>query len=103
MLRGDRLKRLRNQHELTHEEIAEALGVSVSQIWRYEAEKVDPSTEVLSRMAKLFHVTTDYLVGLTDDATPPIEGDLSEKEKRVVAALRHGEPMLAIKAIVDDE
>lgn len=103
MLRGDRVKYLRNRKGYTHEELAELLAVSVSQIWRYEADKIDPSSDVVARLARLFGVTTDYLVGLSDEPTPPIAGELSEKERKIVSALRHGEPMEAIRMIADDE
>lgn len=103
MLHGDRLKHLREIRGYTHTELAELLEVSYPQIYRYEAGKSDPSGDVISRMANLFNVTTDYLLGITDDSSPQIRVDnLTPTEKKVLAAMRQGHPLEAIKAIVDD-
>lgn len=98
MLSGGRFKELREKHGYTHEELAELLGIGTTQIWRYENEKTDPSTKILGRIAKVFGVSTDYLLGLSDD---PISGmridNLSQREKMVLAAMRRGEVVEAIR------
>ena len=59
----DRLKALRAEHGLTQEALAKLIGVERSSIGKYESRQgVLPSTEVLTRLAGLFHVTTDYLL-----------------------------------------
>ncbi len=104
MLHGDRLKILREGRGYTHHELANLLDVGSAQIWRYESGKTAPTADVLTRMGKLFNVSTDYLLGLTDTPLPPgvSASDLSEKERNVIAALREGEPYEAIKLIVAD-
>jgi transcriptional regulator with XRE-family HTH domain len=104
MLHGERLKALRESKRYTHQHLANMLGLAMVQVWRYEAGKTDPSGDVLARMAKVFNVSVDYLLGLTDTPLPPgvSASDLSEKERNVIAALREGEPYEAIKLIVAD-
>lgn len=104
MLYGDRLKSLRESRKYTHQELALLLEVGFAQIYRYEAGKNEPTADVLTRIAKLFDVSIDYLVGLTDAPLPPgfAISTLTEKEQGVLAALRRGENYEAIKLIVND-
>jgi len=102
MLQGDRLKALRESKGYTHHDLANLLNVGYAQIYRYEANKSDPSTYVLERAAELFGVSVDYLLGLTDDPIPD-QSSLSHKEKQVIAAWRRGERFEAIKMIVVDD
>lgn len=100
MLRGDRFKELRERKGYTHEELAELLGIGTTQIWRYENEKTDPSTKILGNIARVLEVSTDYLLGLTDDPSSAIRIDnLSQKEKAVLSAMRRGEVVEAIRVL----
>lgn len=101
MLRGDRVRALRLDRGLTHEELAELLSINVRQIARYESNETDPSGEIVSRIASAFGVSADYLLGLTDNPFPHVGSeDLSEQERRIIAALRGGDVVSAIKEIV---
>ena len=102
MLRGDRLKSLREKGGYTHAELAEMLDLGYAQVYRYEAGKTDPSGEILDRIASVFGVSVDYLLGRTDDPTPSVS-NLSSKEKEVVSALRRGDYKALMKAVVGDE
>jgi transcriptional regulator with XRE-family HTH domain len=104
MLRGDRLKALRENKGYTHQQLAELLDLALPQIWRYEAGKTDPSGDIVARIARVFNVSADYLLGLTDEPTPPgaLEDGLSPKERTVLSALRRGQNYEAIKMIVSD-
>lgn len=104
MWRGDRLKQLRERKSLTHQDLADSLGVGYAQIYRFESGKASPSAEILIKIAELFSVGTDYLLDRSDDATNHIRIDnLTPKEKAVLVAIRHGDVVEAIKAIVSDE
>lgn len=67
MLDGQRLRRLRENKELTQRKLGMILGVTNGTVSSWERGSRDPDTAVLRKMAELFHVSTDYLVGLTDD------------------------------------
>jgi transcriptional regulator with XRE-family HTH domain len=103
MLRGDRLRGLRLQNNYTIEHLAELLDLSMRQTARYEAEPSNPTGDVIARMADVFNVSADYLLGRTDDPKPCYDSEgLTQKERDVLAALRRGEPLEAIKVIVSD-
>lgn len=61
-----RLKALRESAGLDKKEVAERLGYGLSNYGSYET-KILPSIERLVDLAQFFDVSTDYLLGLTDD------------------------------------
>jgi transcriptional regulator with XRE-family HTH domain len=100
MFRNDRFRELRTNRHLTHEELADQLEVGVAQIWRYEKGKITPSGDVIARMAQVFEVSADYLLGLADDPTPYFdENNLSKSERELIAALRRGDRLEAVRMI----
>ena len=64
---GERLLALRKQNGLKQTEAAEALELSISAYCRYEYGQREPTAPVLIRMADLYGVTIDYLVGRTEE------------------------------------
>ena len=66
-MRGDRLKKLRQEKKLTQEQLGKIIHVSKVSISGYESGDRTPDTENLSRLANYFEVTTDYLLGRTDN------------------------------------
>ena len=71
---GLRLKTLRKQAGLTQQQLAAQLGITKSVVSFYELQARSPSPEVLAKLAQIFHVSADYLLGLdTRDNTqsPP--------------------------------
>lgn len=64
---GKSLKELRKQHSETQTEMAERLGVTQRTIANWEAGDRNPDLEMLAKISSKYEVTTDYLLGLTDD------------------------------------
>ena len=62
----ERIRMLRKENNLKQEEAAKLLGLSISSYCRYERGEREPDASVLWRMADLFGVSIDYLVGRTD-------------------------------------
>ena len=62
----ERIRILRKEKNLKQEEAAKLLGLSISSYCRYERGEREPDASVLWRMADLFGVSIDYLVGRTD-------------------------------------
>jgi transcriptional regulator with XRE-family HTH domain len=58
----DRFLQLRKQHSLTQQQMAEAVGIHITQVKRYEGGDVQPSLEALKKVALAFNVTTDWLI-----------------------------------------
>lgn len=65
---GGRLKSLRGKR--TQEEVSKALGLSRARYSHYENNRVEPDTEILNKIADFYNVTTDYLLGRTDNPYP---------------------------------
>lgn len=65
------LRELRTQKGLTQAELSKALQVSASSIGMYEQGRREPDNETLGRIANFFHVSTDYLLGRTDEPHTP--------------------------------
>ena len=64
------LVKLRHEHKMTQQELADKIGVSRGTIGMYEIGKRDPDTETLIKIANVFNVTTDQLLGRTDTPSP---------------------------------
>ena len=71
---GNRLKELRNQSRLTQAQLAERLGVTKSVVSFYELQERSPSPDVLVKLSQVFHVSTDYLLGIDCNRTLDVSG-----------------------------
>lgn len=63
------LSKLRKAKKLNQEQASELLGISRSTYANYEVGAREPSLALLKKMAKVFGVSADYLLGLSDDPT----------------------------------
>jgi HTH-type transcriptional regulator, competence development regulator len=61
-----RLKALRLQKKLTHQDMADFLGITRQGYSKYENGQSQPDIETINKLAEFFNVTTDYLLGRTD-------------------------------------
>ncbi len=66
---NDRLLYLRNAKGILQKDLATALGISLLGYQRYEYGTRKPTSDLIIKMAKYFGVSTDYLLGLSDDPT----------------------------------
>ena len=82
---GERLKALRIEHKMTQTQVSERIGVAVSAVSFYESGVRLPSYPVLIKLSRLYHVTTDYLLGVKFKEMIDIS-DLSEDDRAVVKA-----------------
>ncbi len=67
---GKRLLDLRKDADLTQDELAAILKINKHSISSYEREKSEPPDAIKIAIARYFHVSTDYLLGLTNDPNP---------------------------------
>ncbi len=97
--RGERLKKMR-EGRYTQEELADAIGSSTRMISRYETGENDPTGEVISKLSELLGVSTDYLLGRTDNPAANLtEADLSTMERKLIAAVRQGSIIEAMETL----
>lgn len=62
-----RLRDLREDHDLSQEQIAELLGIQQTVYSRYERGAQTIPLQHLVTLAKYYTVSTDYMLGLTDN------------------------------------
>lgn len=92
-----KLKELRQSLGLTQNKIAEQLNISRSTIAMYETGASEPDNETLTKLADIFNVTIDYLLG---------RDDLQQSKKGikipVLGTIPAGVPIEAVEDILDD-
>ena len=81
-----RLRELRLNKGLRQEQVAKLIGVNKSAISTYENDTRQPSFEILVRLANLYRVSTDYLLGQTNSRSVDLTG-LTEQEAALVCEL----------------
>ena len=65
----DRILLLMNEAGITAAKLAETLQLPNSAITEWKKGKAKPSADAISKLAKYFDVSADYLLGISDDAT----------------------------------
>lgn len=83
---GNRLKTLRLRQEMTQLQLAQKLGLTKSVISAYETGLRLPSYDVLIHIARIFDVSTDYLLGVERKQEIDFSG-LSEEERNAILNL----------------
>lgn len=73
---GEILKKLRIERGLSQKELTDRLAINRSTYARYETSSTQPDFDTLKLLAEFFNVTTDYLLGNTNNPAP-----LSQQEK----------------------
>ena len=66
-----RLRDLREDADRTQQDVAEYLNMHRSVYRRYESGERETPAWVVVKLADFYQVSTDYLLGRTDDPTPP--------------------------------
>jgi len=87
-----RLEALRKQRGLSQKSLAEAIGVHVTQLRRYEAGTSQPTLDVLRQLAKALRVSADVLVFGDDERGPDDDlryhfeaiSNLDDEERKVI-------------------
>lgn len=64
---GKRLKALRTAKKISQKEFGKLFGLAESTIGMYERDERRPDFELLNKFADYFEVSTDYLLGRTDN------------------------------------
>lgn len=83
MLFKDRLKMLRKEKKLTQVRLGKMLNYGYTAIANYESGRNNPSIEDLKKIASIFNVSMDYLLGVNDIRYPYIRDDNSNEFNEV--------------------
>lgn len=85
---GERLQEQRLLQNLSQKEVADIINVSPSIVSNYERSERVPSLEILVSLARLFHCSTDYLLGFqSNDNDNTLDVSMLSMEQK--ALLQH--------------
>jgi transcriptional regulator with XRE-family HTH domain len=101
--RADRLAALQRAHGYSNRHLAGIIGVNENTVRRWLVDGQQPGALSLNQLAATLDTNIDYLMGNTDDKTPPPSelGELSEMERRLLWAFRRGGPKGARRLLSD--
>ena len=86
---GNTLKKLRLQNGMTQQQLAAQIGVSKSVVSYYELQERTPSPDVLVKLAAIFHVSSDYLLGIKKTNSVDLSGLESDDVAIVTSLIEH--------------
>lgn len=92
---GIKIKELRELYKKTQDDLAKFLGVAPQTIYKYEKGINEPDLKTINKIAEYFNVTTDYLLGRTDNP--------SEKKYKHLDNTLIGRVSTKIEKMDDDE
>jgi len=75
---GKKILELRKENEVTQEQLGKILSVGKTTISNYENEYSTPDAENIAKIAKYFHVSADYILGLTNKKEKDIHNNSNE-------------------------
>lgn len=84
----NRIRALRIEKNITQVRLSIELGVAQETISAYEKEKHAPSLNSLVKLADLFDVSIDYLLGRSDIRNPELKSSLRDEESLLIARYR---------------
>lgn len=95
-----RLRELRAWADMSQVEVADVLGVTKSAVSLYERGKSLPDADVVAALAKLYGVSADYLLGLSDTPRRMSESSTESYAKHLLGTIK--EIYAQIQPIVED-
>lgn len=64
---GERLRELRAKNDIMQKDLAIKLEITPRALRLYESDSREPNLKVIHFLVEYFNVSSDYLLGLTDD------------------------------------
>lgn len=90
MYDGKRLRELREGRNHSRQSLSDAIGISTAQIQRHEDGTLPSGLDIL-KYAKFFDVTTDFILGVSDNPiSQVVESGLDDRERDVIRLWRMG-------------
>ncbi|MCL2862475.1 MAG: helix-turn-helix domain-containing protein [Firmicutes bacterium] len=84
MTTGQTIAELRREKGLTQRQLAHAINVTQSIIAQWEKNKIEPNSTSLRLLASVFDVTTDYILGITNDYAPARQSIITNNSNGVI-------------------
>lgn len=83
---GEKLRSLRIEKNLTQKQVADRIGLAISAVSSYESGSRYPTYDTLIKLARMFHVSTDYLLGIADKRNIDVTG-LDDEDAGLISQL----------------
>lgn len=83
---GEKLRSLRIEKNLTQKQVADRIGLAISAVSFYESGSRYPTYDTLIKLARMFHVSTDYLLGIADKRNIDVTG-LDDEDVGLISQL----------------
>lgn len=104
---GKRIRELRQEKQMTLEELSRIFGKSRASMGHYEVGTRQPGIDEIIKFAEYFSVTSDYLLGLTDQRNCAIyketinnhQLEISYKTDKYPAGFSHEDAMKVIEKL----
>ncbi len=80
---NERIRKLRLERNLSQVDLAKKLNVTKQSVSNWENDNIQPSIEMLVKLAEAFSVSTDYLLGLEDRRYLEITGLTDEEVSHI--------------------
>jgi len=81
---GERIRELRKARGLNQDQLAELASLNRVTVAKYEAGRVEPGAQALSRIADALEVSTDALLGRTNEI-PDVKSTIKTDEAWILA------------------
>lgn len=78
---GERLKELREDKQMPQRLLAKKLGVTQQAVGKWETGKAEPDMATIDKLADIFGVSADYLLGRTNTPDP-----INNRNVKIIAA-----------------
>ena len=96
-MKGNRIKLLREEKKIRQDELAKVLSISPSAVGMYERDEREPNDEITLKLAEYFGVSTDYLLGKSDNRN----SDIPVSKIPILGTVKAGYDWLAEENIID--
>ena len=83
---SDRIRMLREQYNYSQADLADKLGIARTSVIAWENQTSVPAMKHITALAKLFRVSTDYLLEVDNRRTVVLDG-LNEEEVNITCEL----------------
>lgn len=85
----DRILALQEKEGISSKNLEKAANLANGSITNWKSRRYSPGVDAIIGLARYFHVTTDYLLCLSDTPTPQaVEKSITEQERLLLEAYR---------------
>ena len=86
---SEKIRELREQAGLSQSQLAKQLDVTRSSVNAWEMGLSTPTTQYIVALSKLFHVSSDYILGIASNRSISLQGYTDEEISLILNLLRY--------------